>query len=189
MKKQNNKKFESRIDFFRESIKNLKTTGTVTRSSDYLCKKMIKHVDFDNAETIIEIGAGDGVITRHILNQMKSETSLIVFEVNPKFCEKLRGIDDKRLTIIEDSAENIEQYVDHKVDYMISAIPFVMLPKKMTISILNVCKRVLANRGKFIQLHYSLILKSIYKRVFGNVKVNFVPINIPPAFVLVSQIL
>jgi phospholipid N-methyltransferase len=176
------------FEFFRESVRNLKTVGTITRSSDYLCKRMIKHVDFDNAKIIVELGAGDGVITKHILGSMNKNTELIVFEVNPSFCDELRKIKDKRLVVVEDSAENIEKYVDSKVDFFVSAIPFVMLPKKLTYSILNICKNVLSSKGKFIQVHYSLVTKSIYKKIFGNVKVNFVPLNVPPAFVLVSQL-
>ena len=182
-------KFElNHFEFFRESVRNLTTVGTITRSSDFLCKRMIKHVDFDNAETIVELGAGDGVITKHILGSMRQETSLIVFEVNPSFCEELRKINDERLVVVEDSAENMGKYVKNEVDYFVSAIPFVMLPKSLTYSILNICKNALASRGKFIQVHYSLMTKNIYKKIFGNVKVNFVPLNVPPAFVLVSQL-
>jgi len=187
MKKPN--KFNlNHFEFFRESVKNLKTVGTITRSSDYLCKRMIKHVDFESARIIVELGAGDGVITKHILRSMSENAKLIVFEVNSSFCDELRKIEDNRLLVVEDSAENMEKYVGNKVDFFVSAIPFVMLPKELTHSILNICKNVLASRGKFIQVHYSLVTKSIYKKIFGNVKVNFVPLNVPPAFVLVSQL-
>ena len=185
--KERNKFSLNHIEFFKESVKNLKTVGTITRSSDFLCKRMIKHVDFENAQTIVELGAGDGVITKHILNSMKKDSSLIVFEVNSAFCEELRKIDDDRLTVVEDSAENVEQYVESKVDYFISAIPFVMLPKKLAVSILNVCKNTLSSQGKFIQVHYSLVIKKMYQKIFGDVKVNFVPLNLPPAFVLVCS--
>jgi len=30
-------------------------------------------------------------------------------------------------------------------------------------------------------------MKQLYSTVFGNVDVNFVPLNVPPAFVLVSE--
>ena len=72
------------ISFFRESIRNIKTVGTITRSSKFLCKGMVKHVDFDNAKTIVELGAGDGVITKHILRSMRKDAILLCFEVNKK---------------------------------------------------------------------------------------------------------
>lgn len=180
----------STIEFFKESIKNLKTIGTLTRSSKYLCKGMIKHVNFDDANIIVELGAGDGVITKHILNNMKPDAKLLIFEVNPKFCEMLRAIKDERLVVIEDSAEKLEIYLQQinaeKIDYIISAIPFVSLPDEVGYSIVGECYKYLKDGGSYIQVHYSFLMKKMYDTIFGNVDVNFVPFNIPPAFVFVS---
>ena len=87
------------IKFFRESVKNLKTVGTITRSSKYLCKGMIKPVDFSKAKVLVELGAGDGVVTKHILENMRKDAKLLAFELNPKFCEQIREIQDERLII------------------------------------------------------------------------------------------
>lgn len=181
----------SKIDFFREGIRNLKTVGTVTRSSKSLCKQMIRHIDFQNADTIVELGAGDGVITKHILRKMKKDAKLLAFEVNESFCERLRGIGDDRLLVVEDSAEKLEQYLDiHRlgeIDYVISAIPFVVVPDDVALNIVATCRHLLKSGGLFVQVHYSLLTKKLYQNVFGNVDVNFVPLNLPPAFVLVSE--
>jgi phospholipid N-methyltransferase len=178
------------MSFFGESIKNLKTVGTFTRSSSQLCKSAIKHVDFINAQFIVELGAGDGVITEHILEGMRDDGKLIVFEVNPQFCRILREISDKRLIVIEDSAEKMDQYLEKygfsRVDYIISAIPFVVVPEKLAFTIVEACQTALKSGGKFIQVHYSLLMRKMYAKVFGNVAVNFVLINLPPAWVMVS---
>ncbi len=180
------------IDFFRESIRNLKTIGTFTQSSPALCKGMIKPVDFEQARTIVELGAGDGVITKHILEQLRPDARLLAFEVNPVFCEQMRtNIQDDRLIVVEDSAENLPQYLEKmglkEVDYVISAIPFVTLPKDLGYRIVSVCADHLKKGGLFIQVHYSLLIKNMYETVFGNVDINFVALNVPPAFVLVSE--
>jgi phospholipid N-methyltransferase len=153
---------------------------------------MIKHVDFENASLIVELGAGDGVITKHILSKMRPDAKLLAFEVNPKFCDVMRQqIKDDRLIVIEDSAEQLGKYVKEagasEVDYVISAIPFVALPKELGYEIVGKCHDYLKDKGKYIQVHYSLITKQLYASIFGNVDVNFVPINVPPAFVLVSE--
>jgi len=180
-----------KIAFFKESLKNLKTVGTVVRSSKFVCKEMVSHVDFSKAKYIVELGAGDGVITKHILDKMSKDSILLSFEVNKKFCDQLRQINDPRLRIIEDSAENVEIYLKKenikKIDAIISAIPFVSLPNDLGYSIVGECKKHLKKEGPFIQIHYSLLAKKIYKNVFGNVDINFVPLNLPPAFVLVSK--
>ncbi len=179
------------IEFFKESIKNLRTVGTLTRSSKSLCKAMIKHVDFKTANVIVELGAGDGVITKHILKKMKKDAKLLSFEVNAEFCKQLRAINDPRLVVVEDSAEYLERYMKEnnwsEIDAVISAIPFVALPDELGLMIIGECKRFLKKGGLFIQVHYSLLAKKLYQKVFGNVDVNFAPLNIPPAFVLVSE--
>lgn len=181
----------STIEFFREGLKNLKTVGTLTRSSRFLCQGMVRHVDFSEAELIVELGAGDGVITKHILRQMKPNARLLAFEVNGRFCDILRSINDPRLTVAEDSAENLDDYLEElgasEIDYIISAIPFVALPKDLGMRIVNLCHDRLKEGGLYIQVHYSLLAKNIYETVFGNVDINFVPFNVPPAFVLVSE--
>ena len=179
------------IEFLKESLKNIRTTGTITRSSKTLCKRMIKYADFKDAKVLVELGAGDGVITKHILKKMEKDTKLLCFEVNPEFCKLLRSINDPRLLVVEDSAENLEKYLklhDFKeVDAVISAIPFVSLPDELGLSIIGECARFLKKGGFFTQMHYSLLAKKLYQKVFGNVGVHFVPMNIPPAFVLVCE--
>ena len=181
-----------KIDFLKESIKNLKTVGTITRSSKFLCKKMIRPVNFSQADTIVELGAGDGVITKHIVKSMKKDAKLLTFEVNESFCNIMRDeIKDDRVHIIEDSAERLEHYLGKvgakQIDYVISAIPFVVVPDEVALDIVSTCKKFLKPGGLYIQVHYSLLEKKLYQKVFGNVDINFVPLNLPPAFVLVSE--
>ncbi|TXB67885.1 class I SAM-dependent methyltransferase [Phaeodactylibacter luteus] len=180
-----------RIEFLREGLRNLQTVGTLTRSSRQLCKGMIKHIDFGTARVIVELGAGDGVITEHILARMHPDAKLLAFEVNAKFCEQMRQINDDRLIVIEDSAEYIARYLKEAgadfADYIVSAIPFVSLPKEVGQLIVGKAHDSLRKNGRYIQVHYSLIMKSLYTSVFGNVNINFVPFNVPPAFVMVCQ--
>ena len=183
----------NKIKFFKESLKDLKTVGTFTRSSKFLCKEMIGPVDFKKANVIVELGAGDGVVTEHILNKLKPGSKLFAFEVNKAFCDMMRDKfkNDDRLIVVEESAANIaailQKHNIQQADYVISAIPFVSLPDELGYEIVNACKSALKPQGLFVQIHYSLLMKKMYKSVFGNVDVSFVPLNIPPAFVLVSE--
>ena len=152
---------------------------------------MVSPIDFSQKLNLIELGAGDGAITRHILQNMSADSQLFIFEVNDVFMEKLQQITDPRLHIIHDSAEHMEEYLAkygvEKVDHIVSAIPFVVLPDDLTETIIRKASSLLKTGGKFIQIHYSLVLKKLYERIFGNVEVGFVLFNIPPAFILVSR--
>jgi phospholipid N-methyltransferase len=177
----------SRINFFREGLKNLRTVGTVTPSSRFLCEAMLKPINFAEAKVLVELGAGNGVITRHILRKMHPDAHLQVFEVQANFCQILRNIDDPRLIVIEGSAEHLPAYLaEHgftHADHIISAIPFVILPKELARDIVATCHDCLAPGGHFVQMHYSMFLKSFYEEFFGEVRVRFCARNFPPAFV------
>ncbi len=179
------------IRFFKEGIKNLRTVGTLTRSSKYLCRNMVSYVDFDKAKVIVELGAGDGVITRHILTHMAPDAKLLSFEVLDSMAAVLRHIEDDRLIVINDSAEQLgmylKQYDLEAIDAVISAIPFVALPDELAYRIVGECKKYMKIGAPYIQVHYSLLAKKIYEDIFGDVKVHFVPLNVPPAFVLVAR--
>lgn len=169
-----------------ESIKNMKSTGTVTRSSRFICQKMISYVDFENAKVLVELGAGDGVITKHILKKMRPDAKLLVFEISDVFCDLIREIEDDRMVVIQDSAENLGKYLEEmgfdEVHDVISAIPFVMLPEDLAKSIVTEVKKYLRKGGVMVQLHYSTLSKKLYEDIFDNVKIKFAFLNIPPAF-------
>ncbi len=74
-----------------------------------------------------------------------------------------------------------------EVDYFVSGIPFAMLPESLTEQITRECLSWLRVGGKFIQFHYSPLLLRLYRRIFGNLKVEVVALNIPPAIVIICE--
>lgn len=178
-----------RFDFFRESLRNLRNTGSVAPSSRFLCRAIVNNINPEFAHTVVELGPGDGVITRYILDRMRADTRLVIFEINDVFVEKIRAnFNDPRLTVIHDSAENMGAHFQKmgidSVNYFVSGIPFIMLPESLAESITTACLRYLSTKGKFIQFHYSPFMLGFYRKVFGKVDVEVVPLNIPPALVV-----
>ncbi len=178
----------STIDFFKEGIKNLKTIGTITRSSKFLCAKIVGLSQMKDAKCIVELGAGDGVMTTHILNSMPADATLFAFEINSKFCDIMRQINDPRLVVVEDSAENLEKHINahgfKQIDVIFSALPFVVFPDEVAQSIVQTCYDILKPLGQYFQIHYSLLEKNLYKGIFGHVDIKFQLLNLPPAFIL-----
>ncbi len=176
-----------KVRFLFQSIKNFQQMGTVIRSGTAMCRKMTHFIDAQNDLILVELGAGDGAITKYILDRMSPEARLFVFEINPELCEVLSKINDDRLILINDSAENLKtqlnKYGLHEVDTIISAIPFLVLPDDLTKKILFISKSVLKTGGIFIQMHYVKTVQKMYRNIFGNVHSYFVPVNIPPGYV------
>lgn len=180
---------QQRFGFLREGIRNLRSTGSVAPSSRFLCRRIAEKIDPAQASVVVELGPGDGVITRYILDRLALDARLFIFEINEVFVEKLRAtLHDPRLVIIHDSAENMGAYfAEHgirEVDYFVSGIPFIMLPESLTERITDECRAWLRTRGQFIQFHYSPLLVPFYRRVFGNAEVDLIALNIPPALVI-----
>lgn len=179
------------FEFFTESLRNIRTTGTIVQSSRFLCRKMTEHIPSDKPVQVVELGAGDGKITRMLLKRLHPESRLFSFEINPKFCTQLRNIQDPRLHLVEGSAEYMRSTMSanglEEVDYIVSALPFVVLPDELSARIVQDCADLLRPGGIFAQMHYSLVEKKRYQEVFGNLRQKFVPINIPPAWVFLCE--
>ncbi|MDO8367197.1 MAG: rRNA adenine N-6-methyltransferase family protein, partial [Saprospiraceae bacterium] len=119
-----------RIEFFRESLRNLRSMGSVAPSSRFLCRAIARKINPDKARVVVELGPGDGVITRYILHRLSHDARLVIFEINPVFVEKInRTFNDPRMTIVHDTAENMGNHFMQlgiqEVDYFVSGIPFV----------------------------------------------------------------
>ena len=177
--------------FLTQGLKNLKTVGTFTRSSSYLCKEIVRQIKWTDGQIILELGAGDGVITKFLLDKMGPHSKLIAFEINEVFLETLKGIKDDRLIVISQDASQIQSVLKDlgymELDHVVSAIPFVILPQQAAMQIIQTCYDVMVLEGKFIQVHYSLLAKKLYERIFGAVEIKFVPCNIPPAVLLIMR--
>ncbi|MDZ7881118.1 MAG: rRNA adenine N-6-methyltransferase family protein [Saprospiraceae bacterium] len=182
----------SHLSFLKESIRSIRTTGAVMRSSRWLVREMLEPIDFNKAKIIVELGAGSGAFTKELLSQMLPDTHLVSFEINPQFCKILRGaISDPRFILIEDSATTLPEHLKKlgfgQADYIISGIPFVTLPTVLVHQIVTTAHKSLHKNGLFIQFHYSSLIQKMYQEFFGNVEVRLVPLNIPPAFVMICQ--
>jgi len=175
----------SRLKFFLEALKNFREVGTVTRSGNSLSKKMASFITKED-KYILELGAGDGAITKRILENMHPEGILLSFEINPNMFNQLKNIEDSRFFPINDSAENMELYMQkHKIeafDSIASAIPYIVLPESLALKILNLCKKNLKTGKSYMQVHYAKTKVDLYKGVFGNLETYFVLFNIPPAY-------
>ncbi len=176
----------SRFRFLLEALKNFKEVGTVTRSGRALSRKIASFITKDD-KYVLELGAGDGAITSKILQNMHPEGILLCFEINPNMVEVLNLIDDPRLIVINESAETMEEHMRaHDItafDGIVSAIPYIVLPKELANKIISLCKRNLKMDKFYLQVHYAKTKLSLYTQAFGNIETFWVLLNVPPAYV------
>lgn len=178
---------KKRAAFFKEFLRKGNQNGSLTPSSSFLCKKMISTIDFTHARCIVELGPGEGVITRQIIKKMGPETKLFLFEMNKEFVDDFLQFGDSRIHVIADSAEFMGKYLQEfgieKVDCIISSLPLTIFPQELKEKIIDESRRVLGKKGIYMQYQYMTTALELLKSRFKKVKIGFVPFNIPPAFV------
>lgn len=166
------------MQFARQFLRHPKQLGTLVQSGKVLSRRMAREVA--GCCEVVEFGAGTGPVTREILRYLPAHGRLTCFEINPELCRYLSGIGDSRLHVVNDSAEKCEEYVEHP-DCVISELPLTLFDRQAKERILSFASRA----GRYIQLQYTPAMSKEIKRYFSEVKLRFVPRNIPPAFVYV----
>ena len=162
--------------FIYQFLKHPVEIGAVAGSSRFAGRAMARQIG--GSLNVVEFGGGTGTITAQILKHLPENGRLTCFEINPKFCEYLRRINDPRLTVINDDAGNCEKYVD-SLECVVSALPLTLFDKAERERFLSIASRA----KKYIQIFYSKVLTETLKEYFSDVRVKFVLLNLPPAFI------
>ncbi|MBB4080251.1 phospholipid N-methyltransferase [Lewinella aquimaris] len=170
--------------FFREALKNFRSTGAIARASPALVKRLINSIPSNVPLRVVELGPGEGCITRALLDKMSPDSRLTVFEINPAFVGRLRTIDDPRLVVEPVGAERLtEHFAKGSVDYVVSSLPLSMIEQSVKEEIIRQSQEILRPGGQFLQYQYALQDYGLLKDNFNSVSVSFTIANLPPAFV------
>ena len=181
---------QERIRFFRSFLAHPRQVGAVLPTSRWAVRDMLDMANFAEARYVAELGAGTGVYTGEILKRLRADADFLAFEIDPNLVATLRErFDDPRIRIINDSAENIENYLNGaKADIIVSAIPFTSLPEDAKESVFRAAARALAPEGVMVQIQYSTMLQRDLTRRFASVRRRLSPLNVPPAFLYACRV-
>lgn len=169
---------KDKTGYLQEFIAEPRKTGTIAPSSLSLCKTMSNAVDWKSCLNIAELGAGDGVLTRHLLSRMRPDANLLAFETNPRFHSRLAEIDDARLEVTGSSAETLSG----EFDAVFSGLPLLSLPHSVRHGILARAASLLSPNGMFVQFQYTSLSEPLLSEYFGWNRIRVLR-NLPPAWV------
>jgi phospholipid N-methyltransferase len=173
------------VVFLRRFVGAPRQVGSVIPSSPFLTRAVMDKIAWNDARYVAELGAGTGVFTRAIVRNLKPEGSVLVFEIDPA----LRNIIEKEhedLSVYGDARELAEIMGEKNIrqlDYIVSSLPFAVLPPRMTAAILDAVDKCLKPGGKLVAYQYSKHMKPYFEKRFQSVRISFVLRNVPPAFV------
>lgn len=175
----------------RKFLKHGTSIATVAPSSRFLARRMLKGIDWDAAQCIVELGAGTGPVTKELVRRIKPHTKLIIVELDPDFCDRLRARFPAADIVEGDACHLDELLADRgitKVDHVISGLPLPSFPQGLRESILASAARCLGDTGVFRQLTVMpYVYWRMYKKYFSEVRFGLVPLNVPPAGVYVCK--
>ncbi|QIU92205.1 class I SAM-dependent methyltransferase [Yokenella regensburgei] len=170
------------IGYVRQFIKHPRMFGALAPSSPWLCNRMANLADWSQAASVAELGAGDGVLTRRLLDRLSPDAQLDAWEIQPELAGKLHMMakHDPRLKVIARSAESL----DRNYDVIFSCLPLLSIPLLPRLRILHQIRERLNPGGVLIQFQYSPLSEKLLSRYFSWTRVYEVR-NIPPAWVYV----
>ncbi|GIO09783.1 SAM-dependent methyltransferase [Brevibacillus reuszeri] len=180
---------KERLTFFYNFLQAPGQVGSITPSSRALAKQMMKPIDWEKANTIIELGAGTGIFTKWIQEMKRPDATLVSFEKETTMRNRLEPLFPN--VLFHEDAVDLGRVLSEaglgKADCIISGLPFANFPQALRDQIMEQVITTLKPGGVFVAFQYSLQMKKQLLSEFDSVSVKMVPFNVPPAFVYVCH--
>lgn len=143
-------------------LRNFRETGAFKETSRKVELEICQRIPRDRDVIVVEYGMGHGNITREILATISPNSKLYAFEVLEEFCDHVKEtIDDERLIIINDGAENLKEHVTEPIDAVISSIPFSFFSEEKGNTIIQSAYDMLNDQSSYSQV---LLTKFNFKK-------------------------
>lgn len=174
------------LRFGRAFVRSPAMLGSVVPSSRYLVRRTLRPIEWGRAEVVVEYGPGVGTCTAEILRRLRPDARLLAFETHGGFVRHLGdAFTDPRLEVIHGSAEDVQAELEARdlggADYVLSGIPFSLMPDEVRDAILRRTRAILRPGGAMLVYQFSPTIAIHLKRVFDDVSWGFEPRNFPPA--------
>lgn len=187
------------IEFLQAFIKNPLKVGAITPSSPELAREMLKGIEPDENNIVLELGVGTGAITKFIEEIVPDEKSYLGVEIDRKLVNSL-NVKFPDMKILRGNACELEKLHKKsnlgKVSYIISCLPFVSIPNEVGEKILSEIEKFMQRGCMFRTFQYAhgfympsaIKLREFMRRRYGKShKSPLIVKNVPPAYVLTWQ--
>jgi phosphatidylethanolamine/phosphatidyl-N-methylethanolamine N-methyltransferase len=149
-----------RRQFFLTWLRSPMGVGNPFASGKGLSNAMAAQLDVSSDEYVVELGAGNGAVTRAILAAGIAPEKLIIIERDKRF-RKVLNKKFPHLHIELGDASDIPAILKsrgiNQVAAIVSSLPLLAMPHSVRHDIVNACFRVLKKDGQYIQYTYGLL--------------------------------
>lgn len=184
--------FNEHLKFLGQFLKLGRGIATPCLTPRALALAACQRVDPNTVQTIVELGAGTGAITKVIIETMHPESTLLCIEVNAELGAFLNQYSKQAHVVIGDVNKIEQAFCDlnlNKVDVVISSLPFRSLPSESIAAILRFFRKYARNGdARFCQVTIvPWIYRKVYQRIFKCIKSHLVWTCIPPGEVYICS--
>ena len=180
--------------WFREYLRHPLQLGALFPSSSTLSSLMVRHIDPNTHDRILELGPGTGSFTRALVRKGIPEENLVLLEQSPEFTAFLRDSFPHATVICGDAKDAVEisSYLGIEYfDQIVSGIPLNAMGIELRQAICEEGFKLLKPGGSFVQVSYlprcsipkNVITDQSAKKLYCGVALR----NMPPAFVWRAQ--
>lgn len=166
----------------------------LTPSSDFVVSRVTAAID-RRAKTVIELGAGTGVITQGILDTLSPNAKLLSIELDPNQVAKIREQNlDRRLVVAQGDARHLTSLTRgtefDAPDCIVSSIPLFWFSIHDRNRLLKTIANVLKPGGKFVCVQHCWLTLRELSKISDTMQIVSSKIawwNLPPLRVSVAQ--
>ncbi len=172
------------IAFFLGFLRRPNTVASLVPSSRFLERRLVDVAAVHNARLVVELGPGTGGTTRALLARLPENANLLAIELDPRFVELLREVNDPRLIVHLGSAEDLRGALDRyglpAPDAVISGIPFSTMSPSLGRQVLSEAWSCLAPGGRFVAYQFRDRVAVLGRKLLGKPDIELELLNAPP---------
>jgi phospholipid N-methyltransferase len=136
--------------------------GACAPSSSGLARAMARYVSTSKRQTILEVGAGTGAITKQLVKTVGPDHRIDVVEIYPMFANLLKKRFERSSQITVHATDILKFEPQYKYDVIISSLPFNSMIPEVVGPIINRLVK-LANPDAILSFYEYKILQTIAK--------------------------
>lgn len=174
--------------FNRRWVNFWKDIGYGLPSSNFLIQRMLRYIQWNNLNTIVELWGWMGSMTRAIIAKKNDSTIFTTCEIQESRFHELKKYQNSHTNVLLMDAEAcLSQFVPWTVQAIVSTLPLWSMSPMHAREILAAASKSLSNEGRFLQYQYFASNKEDIEKYFQIVDVAWEPLNFPPAFIYICK--
>lgn len=172
--------------FLRSALRHPQIVSWVSPTSAEAARRIANEAaDSRRPQTVVELGAGSGAVTRALLAALHPESRLVVIELLPELAAYLRAtVTDARCSVAEGDARQLARMLAERgigpVDAVVSGIPFSQIGAAAGADIARQLGKMVAPGGVVVAYQVRRNVCEVLAPQFPRQSARWLPWNLPP---------